>query len=61
MYSCGLKDNFSEAGRKADAIDEAEGSSPEHAMASVQDTTGVWERGTHLKGQLGNLPAGRQA
>ncbi len=36
-------------------IDEAEGRSPASIKASEQDTTGVWERGTHLKGQLGNL------
>lgn len=36
-------------------VDEAEGSSPASVMASKQDTTGVWERGTQLKGQLGNL------
>jgi hypothetical protein len=53
MYSCG--NNFHEAGRKADVIDEAEGHSPASAKASKQDTTGVWERGTHLKGRLGNL------
>jgi FKBP-type peptidyl-prolyl cis-trans isomerase len=53
MYSCG--NNFPEAGRKADVIDEAEGSSPKHDKASERDATGVLEQGTHLKGQLGNL------
>jgi len=42
-------------GGKADAIQRVEGSSPGHAMASVQDTTGVRERGMYLRGQLGNL------
>ena len=35
---------------KADAVNEAEGSSPGDARASVQDTTGVEERGMSLKG-----------
>jgi hypothetical protein len=55
MYSCGRKDNFPEAGRKADVIDVAEGRSPVSDRASEQDTTGGLERGMCLKGQLGNL------
>ena len=35
---------------KADAVKRAEGSSPGDARASVQDTTGVEERGMDLKG-----------
>ena len=42
-------------GGKADAIQRVEGSSPGHARASEQDTTGVRERGMYLGGQLGNL------
>ena len=55
MYGCGRKDNFLEAGRKADVIDVSEGSSPGSEMASYRDTTGVLERGMCLKGELGNL------
>ena len=35
---------------KADAVNEAEGSSPECARASIEDTTGVEERGIYSKG-----------
>ena len=35
---------------KADAVNQAEGSSPGDARASVQDTTGVEERGMNLEG-----------
>jgi hypothetical protein len=37
-------------GGKADAVNWAEGSSPECARARVQDTTGVEERGMDLEG-----------
>ena len=35
---------------KADALLPAEGSSPDHTMASGQDTTGVQERGMYPQG-----------
>jgi hypothetical protein len=35
---------------KADAVNEAEGSRPEHAKASEQETTGVEEQGMSSKG-----------
>jgi len=38
------------SGGKADAVNEAEGSSPGHAKASEQDTTGVEEQGMSSKG-----------
>jgi len=37
-------------GGKADAVIEVEGSSPGHARASAEDTTGVEERGMCSKG-----------
>jgi len=51
MHSCGQQDNLQCIGGKADAFDLAEGSSPESAMASGRDTTGVHrEQGMHTKG-----------
>jgi hypothetical protein len=35
---------------KADTVMRVEGSSPGHEKVSVQDTTGVGERGMHSKG-----------
>ena len=37
-------------GGKADAVNEAEGSSPECAKASAEETTGVEEQGMNSKG-----------
>jgi hypothetical protein len=48
MYSCGHWITSQEG--KADALDAAEGSSPECAMASIQDTTGVLDQGMDSKG-----------
>lgn len=39
---------------KADAFNAAKGSSPEYAMASIQDTTGFETRACSQKGSLGN-------
>ena len=39
-----------EAGRKADAVDDAEGSSPQCIKVSIEDTTGVFEQGMYAKG-----------
>ena len=36
--------------QKADALDAAEGSSPDCVMASDKDTAGVYESGMHSKG-----------
>ncbi len=44
------KDNFYSSRRKADAIQYAEGSRPECAMASIQVTTGVIDQGMFSKG-----------
>jgi hypothetical protein len=40
---------------KADAVQRAEGSSQGYVVASIQDTTGVCERGMFSKGLPGNL------
>ena len=50
-YRCGHKDipPGSKEG-KADGLYQPEGSSPEDARASVQDTTGVSERGMSSQG-----------
>ena len=39
----------------ADAVSGAEGSSPGRVKASIQDSTGVEERGMHSQGAPGNL------
>jgi hypothetical protein len=39
-----------EAGRNADAVDRAEGSSPNREKAKRQDTTGVGEQGMYTTG-----------
>ena len=49
MYSCGHCDNPAKQ-EKADALECAEGSSPEFDMASIQDTTGVLDQGMFSKG-----------
>jgi hypothetical protein len=40
---------------KADGFQWPEGRSPEGVRASVQDTTGVEERGMHSSGELGHV------
>lgn len=44
------KDKRRNIGGKADAVIEVEGSSPEYAKASAEDTTGVEEQGMSSKG-----------
>jgi len=50
LYSRGQWDNRSGISGKADAVMQAESSSPEYVKASVQDTTGVEEQGMLTKG-----------
>jgi len=50
MYSCGYWINFRKLKGKADGVDWSEGNSPESAMDSKQDTTGVLDQIMYLLG-----------
>ena len=50
LYSRGQQDNRELYSGKADAVMQAESSSPECDKASVQDTTGVEEQGMRTEG-----------
>jgi hypothetical protein len=50
LYSCGQWITASGKSGKADVVIVAEGSSPEYAKASAEETTGVEEQGMSSKG-----------